>query len=109
MRASHSVALRMKGTLAGSRVIGEHGAFRDIATQVFGPMAHLGWSACWLGTAAGALTRVLKMIRDPRNRSRYSLDSPLLMNRLSQARCRLDTVHALLEHTRATVSTVTPT
>ncbi|HEX8306481.1 MAG TPA: acyl-CoA dehydrogenase family protein [Jatrophihabitans sp.] len=103
MRASHSVALKLRGSVAADRVIGGHGGFRQVATQTFGPMAHLGWSACWLGTAAGALSRVLSLIREPANRSKYPTDSPLLLRRLSEARCRLDTVHALLQHTRSVV------
>jgi acyl-CoA dehydrogenase len=103
MRASHSVALKLRGSVAADRVVGEHGDFRRIATQTFGPMAHLGWSACWLGTAAGALSRVVKLIREPAKSAPYPHDSPLLLQRLSRARCRLDTVHALLQHTRTVV------
>ncbi|MFF3495263.1 acyl-CoA dehydrogenase family protein [Streptomyces sp. NPDC002795] len=104
MRSSHSVALRLSGTVPAHHVVGEHGDFRTIVTTVFGPMAHLGWSACWLGTAAGALSRVVKLLRSPRGRGRADLDSELLLTRLSRARQRIDTVHALLEHTRATVA-----
>ena len=103
MRSSHSVALRLTGTVPDHQVIGEHGAFRTIVTNVFAPMAHLGWSACWLGTAAGALSRVVKLLRSPKNRGRADLDSELLLTRLSRARQRVDTVHALLEQTRRTV------
>lgn len=105
MRASHSVALRLTGTLPAHHVVGKHGDFRTVVTQVFGPMAHLGWSACWLGTAAGALSRVVKLLRGPQSRERVNLDSELLLTRLSRARQRIDAVHALLEHTRQVVAT----
>lgn len=105
MRASHSVALRLTGTVPAHQVVGEHGAFRTIVTTVFGPMAHLGWSACWLGTAAGALSRVVKLLRSPQNRGRVDLDSELLLTRLSRARQRIDTVHALLDRARQVVAT----
>lgn len=96
MRASHSVALRLRGRVPGHHVIGEHGGFRTVVTSVFGPMAHLGWSASWLGTAAGALSRVLRLLRSPERRKGADLGSELLLTRLSRSRMRLDTVHALL-------------
>ncbi|MFF7020021.1 acyl-CoA dehydrogenase family protein [Streptomyces klenkii] len=105
MRASHSVALRLTGTVPAHHVVGEHGDFRTIVTTVFAPMAHLGWSACWLGTAAGALSRVVKLLRGPQSRGRVNLDSELLLTRLSQARQRIETVHALLAHTQQVVAT----
>ncbi|MFP3986820.1 acyl-CoA dehydrogenase family protein [Streptomyces sp. E11-3] len=104
MRASHSIALQLEGTVPGHQVVGEHGRFSRIATEVFGPLAHLGWSACWLGTASGALSRVLGMLRSPAGRKRFDLSSELLLTRLSSARQRLDTVHALLRHTERTVT-----
>lgn len=107
MRASHSVALRLQGRVPGHQVIGGHGDFRTIVTSVFGPMAHLGWSASWLGTAAGALSRVLRMLRSPESRKRVDLGSELLLTRLSEARKRLDTVHALLMRTEETVARTT--
>ncbi|NBE50590.1 acyl-CoA dehydrogenase family protein [Streptomyces boluensis] len=105
MRASHSVALRLTGTVPDRQVVGAHGDFRAMVTAVFGPMAHLGWSACWLGTAAGALSRVLKLLRGPQSRGRVDLDSELLLTRLSRARQRLDTVHALLARAQHVVAT----
>lgn len=103
MRASHSVALRLRGRVPGHHVVGAHGDFRSVVTSVFGPMAHLTWAASWLGTAAGALSRVLRMLRAPENRTRVDLGSELLLTRLSQARRRLDTVHALLARVERTV------
>ncbi|MER7109835.1 acyl-CoA dehydrogenase family protein [Streptomyces sp. NPDC000229] len=99
MRASHSVPLRLAGSVPGHHVVGAPGRFREIAGTVFGPLAHVGWSAVWLGTAAGALSRVLGLLRSPAGRERFDLGSELLLTRLSRARQRLDTVHALLAHT----------
>ncbi len=107
MRASHSVALRLIGSVPADQVVGGHGCFRDIATSVFAPLAHLGWSACWLGTAAGALSRVLTLLRSPEGRKRFDPSSELLLTRLSRARQRVDTVHALLRHTAAAVEQTT--
>ncbi len=84
-------------------MVGEHGEFHRIAAEIFGPLAHLGWSAAWLGTAAGALSRVLRLLRSPDGRARFDLTSELLLTRLARARQRLDTVHALLQQTLRTV------
>ncbi|MEU3574079.1 acyl-CoA dehydrogenase family protein [Kitasatospora sp. NPDC036755] len=104
MRASHSVALRLRGRVPEHQVVGAHGDFRSVVTGVFGPLAHLGWSACWLGTAAGALSRVLRLLRSPEGRKQSNLESELLLTRLSRARQRLDTVYALLVQTERTVA-----
>jgi alkylation response protein AidB-like acyl-CoA dehydrogenase len=100
MRASDSPPLTLRGAIPAHQVIGEHGAFHRIAQDVFGPLAHLGWSAAWLGTAAGALSRVLHLLRDPKQRNRFDLGSELLRTRISRSRQRLDTVHALLRRTQ---------
>ncbi|MFH8803884.1 acyl-CoA dehydrogenase family protein [Streptomyces sp. NPDC017936] len=102
MRASHSTALQLTGRVPEDQVVGEHGAFRRIAMNTFGPLAHLGWSAAWLGTASGALSRVVSVLRGPERR-RSDLSSELLLTRLSTARQRLDTVHAMLRHTAGAV------
>jgi alkylation response protein AidB-like acyl-CoA dehydrogenase len=103
MRASHSTALQLTGRVPGDQVVGEHGAFRQIAMNTFGPLAHLGWSAAWLGTASGALSRVVSVLRGGPGRRRSDLSSELLLTRLSTARQRLDTVHAMLRHTAGVV------
>ncbi|KJS53892.1 acyl-CoA dehydrogenase [Streptomyces rubellomurinus subsp. indigoferus] len=100
MRASQSLPMKLTGDVPGDQVIGEHGAFHRIAQSVFGPLAHLGWSAAWLGTASGAMSRVVRLLRDPAGRGRFDLGSELLLTRLSRARQRLDTVHALLRRTQ---------
>ncbi|TDU04449.1 alkylation response protein AidB-like acyl-CoA dehydrogenase [Streptomyces sp. 846.5] len=107
MRASHSVALRLRGSIPGDQVVGRHGDFRAVVTSVFGPTAHIGWSACWLGTAAGALSRTLGLLRTTRGTGlgARALNSELLLTRLSVARRRLDTVHALLTRSLHIVET----
>ncbi|MEW2051426.1 acyl-CoA dehydrogenase family protein [Streptomyces sp. NPDC005476] len=98
MRGTHSVPMRFTGAVPHDQVVGAHGDFRRVTVDVFAPMAHLGWSACWLGTAAGALSRTLRMLRSPDERRRRDLKSELLLTRLSRARQRLDTVQAMLSH-----------
>ncbi|GAA4549817.1 acyl-CoA dehydrogenase family protein [Amycolatopsis samaneae] len=99
MRASHSAPLRLDGRMPGHQIIGEHGGFARIASEVFAPLAHLGWSASWLGTACGALSRVLTLLRAKDSRRRFNRESELLLSRLGSARQRVDAVHALLRQT----------
>lgn len=103
MRATHSVPMRLRGAVPEWQVVGGHCGFRTVATAVFGPLAHLGWSAAWLGTAAGALSRVLHHARGAAGRRQFDSSSELLRVRLATIRGRIDTVHALLRHTVAVV------
>ncbi|MFI2636584.1 acyl-CoA dehydrogenase family protein [Streptomyces collinus] len=98
MRGTHSVPMRFTGAVPHDQVVGAHGDFRRVTVDVFAPLAHLGWSACWLGTAAGALSRTLRFLRSPEERRRRDLKNELLLVRLSRARQRLDTVQAMLSH-----------
>ncbi|MZF84742.1 acyl-CoA dehydrogenase family protein [Streptomyces sp. SID5643] len=107
MRATHSAPLHLAGDIPTGQVIGEHGAFRDIAVRTFAPMAHVGWAACWLGAADGALQRTVALLRAERRR--HDLDSPLLLGRLSRVRQRLDTVHALVGHAVSVLSSAEDT
>jgi acyl-CoA dehydrogenase len=99
MRATESVPMRLTGAVPEWQVVGEHGGFRTIATNVFGPFAHAGWAAAWLGAAAGACSRVVKHLRSPAERRKLSPPSELLLVRLASVRARLDAVHSLLQHT----------
>lgn len=103
MRASHSGPLHLRGLVPAHQVVGEHGRFRDVVASTFGPLAHLGWTAAWLGTAEGAMSRVVTLLRSARTRGNADLDSELLLSRLATARHRLEAVHALLWHTAEVV------
>jgi acyl-CoA dehydrogenase len=103
MRATHSVPMRLVGAVPDHQVVGEPGGFRAVVAALFGPAAHLGWSAAWLGTAAGALSRVLRLVRGPDGRRQFDTTSELLLTRLARVRSDLDTVHALLRHTLSVV------
>jgi alkylation response protein AidB-like acyl-CoA dehydrogenase len=103
MRATHSGALHLRGLVPDHQVVGEHGQFREIVSATFGPLAHLGWSAAWLGTASGVLSRVVKVLRDRKSRGSADLNSELLLTRLATARQRLEAVHALLWRTAEVV------
>ncbi|NUT94647.1 MAG: acyl-CoA/acyl-ACP dehydrogenase [Saccharothrix sp.] len=104
MRATHSVPMRLTGAVPVTQVVGSPGGFRDIVTTTFGPLAHLGWAAAWLGTAAGALSRVVGHIRSPEGRKQFDTESDLLLTRLASVRGRLEVVNALLRQTLGAVA-----
>ncbi|HTZ45349.1 MAG TPA: acyl-CoA dehydrogenase family protein [Jatrophihabitans sp.] len=97
MRATQSVPMRLTGSVPAGQVIGAAGGFHDIVARTFGPLAHLGWSAAWLGTATGALSRVLQYLRSDSGRKQYDVSSELLLTRIARVRSRLETVNALLQ------------
>lgn len=98
MRATHSVPMRLAGVVPAAQVVGTPGGFREIVASTFGPLAHIGWAAAWLGAASGAFSRVLGLIREGRS---FDPSSELLLSRVARIRGRLDVVHALLQHTIA--------
>lgn len=95
MRATHSVPMRLAGVVPAAQVVGVPGGFRDVVAATFGPLAHIGWAAAWLGAASGAFSRVLELIRG----RTFDPSSELLLARVARIRGRLDVVHALLQHT----------
>ncbi len=99
MRATESVPMRLTGAVPEDQVIVEGSRFREMSIRVFAPLAHIGWSAAWLGTAAGAYSRVVTHIRSSEARGQFDPSSELLLDRLARTRARLETVHALLRHT----------
>lgn len=101
MRATESIPLRLRGSVPHWQLVGGPGGFRAIAGSLFGPAAHLGWSAAWLGAAAGALSRVVRHVRESRQ---LDVSSPLVLSNLAVVRERIDVVHALLHHTLAVVT-----
>jgi acyl-CoA dehydrogenase len=102
MRATHSIPMWLSGAVPDWQVVGEPGEFRAIAAQVFAPLAHLGWSAAWLGAAAGALSRVVRHLRGA-GRGQLDLGSGITQARLASARERLDVTNSLLRHTLSVV------
>jgi acyl-CoA dehydrogenase len=96
MRATESLSVQLSGKVPVEQVVGELGGFRDIATTVFMPWAHIGWAACWLGSAGGALARCVRYLRSHSGRRSHDVTSELLLTRLARVRARLEVVHALL-------------
>ncbi|QMU78282.1 acyl-CoA/acyl-ACP dehydrogenase [Streptacidiphilus sp. PB12-B1b] len=94
MRGTHSPGLKLSGGIPPGQVIGAPGEFRDIALESMIPLAHLGWSACWLGAARGLMRELVAAVRD---RSwPVDLASDLLRERLARIRVDLELVSGYL-------------
>ncbi|MFC4049249.1 acyl-CoA dehydrogenase family protein [Actinomadura syzygii] len=105
MRATESTPMRLTGAVPAWQTVGEPGGFPAIAAGLFAPLAHVGWAAAWLGTAAGALSRVVRHLRGP-GRSAAGPPGELVRAHLATVRGRLDVVNALLRHTAAVLDSV---
>lgn len=91
MRATASAPVHLSGSVPISQLVGADGRFREIVVETFAPLGHIGWAACWLGCADGALSRVVKHLR--RNGSGLS---DLDRQRLARIRLRSDATHSML-------------
>ncbi|MFJ6694921.1 acyl-CoA dehydrogenase family protein [Streptomyces sp. NPDC091272] len=101
MRGTHSIPLRLHGTVDASAVVGRRGAFKDVAVADFVPAGHIAWAACWLGAVRGALRAVLNLLRSPAGRSQFDLSGQQLRSRLARVRMDLDAMAALLAQVTA--------
>lgn len=98
MRGTHSVGMRLSAPVGRHQVIGDSGEFRDIAVDSMIPVGHLGWAACWLGAAQGAVREV---VRRPGN---LDTNSDLVRERLARIRIDLELVSAYIERSAAEVT-----
>jgi acyl-CoA dehydrogenase len=103
MRGTHSVGIRLTGEVPPGNIVGPPGGFRDVAVESMIPLAHLGWSACWLGAARGALRDVVADLRRP-DRRWADTSSDLTQERLARIRLDLELVSAYLSQVCGEVS-----
>jgi len=94
MRATDSGALRLSGRVPEYSVVGEPGGFRAVAVDSMMPLAHLGWSACWLGGARGIMRELVGTLRD--RTWPLDLGSDLVRERLARIRIDLELVAGYL-------------
>ena len=94
MRGTDSRPLTLTGRVPAHQVVGEPGGFRAIALDSMIPLAHIGWSACWLGGARGVLRDLVGAMRD--RTWTPDLDSDLVRERLARIRIDLELVAAYL-------------
>ncbi|NUW38703.1 acyl-CoA dehydrogenase family protein [Nonomuraea rhodomycinica] len=96
MRGTHSIGLTMRATVPTEQIIGEDGEFRRVAVESFMPLAHIGWSACWLGTATEALRELVTVLRSAKRPKSLDIGSDLLHERIARIRQRLELISAYL-------------
>jgi acyl-CoA dehydrogenase len=103
MRATENVTIQLSGVVAADQIVGGLGGFRRVAIEAFAPIAHLGWSAIWLGAARAAFSDLLREIRAG-GRIRVDTRSPLTAARIAAIRTRLEVVSSYLHTTLAEVT-----
>ncbi|MEU0386920.1 acyl-CoA dehydrogenase family protein [Streptomyces chartreusis] len=96
MRGTESIGLDIEATVPVTNIVGEPGRFREVGLESMVPLAHLGWSACWLGAARGAYREVLRWLRSPTRRGGPDVRSDLVREQLARIRVDLDLVSAYL-------------
>jgi acyl-CoA dehydrogenase len=94
MRGTENVRMRLTGSIPKWQTVGDPGQFRTITVETFAPIAHLYWSACWLGAARSALAGLIHGRRT--GTVRIDTKSDLTMVRIAHIRHRLETVAAYL-------------
>ncbi len=104
MRGTDSVGLRLAGHVPPGNVVGPPGGFREVAVDSLVPIAHLGWSACWLGTARAAFAQVVALAAAPTAPSGLDTGSDLVAERLARIRLDLETVGAYLRSVTSEVA-----
>ncbi|WP_214324767.1 acyl-CoA dehydrogenase family protein [Nonomuraea sediminis] len=96
MRGTHSIGLTMRAIIPANQVIGEDGEFRHVAVESFMPLAHIGWAACWLGTATEALRQLIALLRSAKRPKSLDIGSDLLHERIARIRQHLELISAYL-------------
>ncbi|MFI7553246.1 acyl-CoA dehydrogenase family protein [Micromonospora sediminimaris] len=96
VRGTASIGMTLKGSVPRYHVVGAPGRFAEVARESMVPLSHLGWSACWLGTARGALAEVVRaQARGARSDLEYA--------RIGRVRVSLELVSAYLTRMREEV------
>ncbi|UNS95080.1 acyl-CoA/acyl-ACP dehydrogenase [Streptomyces tubbatahanensis] len=103
MRGTESLGLRLSGEVPADQAVGEPGRFREVAVESMIPMAHLGWSACWLGAARAALSELVSSLRGPARRG-PDTESELVRERLARVRIDLELTSGYLHRVQQEVS-----
>ncbi|GAA4929098.1 acyl-CoA dehydrogenase family protein [Actinoplanes utahensis] len=103
MRGTQSVAMTLTASVPRHHVVGVPGEFRDVAVDSMIPVGHLGWAACWLGAAQGALRDVVRLIGSRRRPGSLDPASDLVRERLARVRLDLELVSAYVERAAAEV------
>lgn len=99
MRGTHSVAAHLVGEVPGTQVIGSGVPFRRIALDSMIPIAHIGWSACWIGAAKRALESVTRLYGSADRPRGFDIESTHVAAGVGRVRTRLELAHGYLMRT----------
>ncbi len=95
MRGTSNASLSIGVEVPRDHLIDPAGGFPRIATRTMAPLAHLGWSAAWVGAARAALRHVVAAVRGSGEGPRIRRTDEVL-DRLAQVRRRVDTAEAMV-------------
>ncbi|MBN9739826.1 acyl-CoA dehydrogenase [Amycolatopsis sp. A1MSW2902] len=101
MRATESIGMVLEGAAPAHNVLRD-GELGGVARESMIPMSHLGWAACWLGAARGALADLVRWLRKS---GKFDDGGPsdLVLERLGRIRLDLELTSAYLTRVRERV------
>ncbi|MEU7829494.1 acyl-CoA dehydrogenase family protein [Nonomuraea sp. NPDC049129] len=99
MRGTESIGLKIRGDVPSSQIVGVPGGFRGVAMESAIPVGILGFAACWLGAAQGALMELLHLARSSTRPKSLDISSDLVAERLARSRIDLELINSYLLHT----------
>ncbi|HEU4962901.1 MAG TPA: acyl-CoA dehydrogenase family protein [Bacilli bacterium] len=97
MRGTQSIGLTLQGQVPCDQVLKAEEGFGQIALTSMVPVGHIAWASCWLGATQEAFRQMQRLLRDPKTRQGYPLQSDLFMEKWARIRLELDTVAAFLD------------
>jgi alkylation response protein AidB-like acyl-CoA dehydrogenase len=99
MRGTDSAGMAIKGRFPKDQLIDPPGGFEHLAVTTMIPVGHIAWASAWLGAAQGCYMHMVELLRDPKARKGFNLQSDLFATRLARIRLQLDAVSAYLQQT----------
>jgi acyl-CoA dehydrogenase len=99
MRGTDSAGMTIKGRFPKDQLIDPPGGFEHLAVTSMIPVGHIAWASAWLGAAQGCYMQMVELLRDPKARKGFNLQSDLFATRLARIRLQLDAVSAYLQQT----------
>lgn len=94
MKRTDSLAMELKGTIPKSQIINSEENFSKLSLQTIIPIAHIGWSSCWLGATKGVFEKVKAVIR--KENKKFNTNSDLFLDKLARIKIKIDIVESLL-------------
>lgn len=96
MRGTQSIGMTLNGRVSTEQILQAEGGFTQIALTTMVPIGHIAWASCWLGATKAALRGMQTLLRDPKTRKGYPIQSDLFLEKWARIRLETDTVQAYL-------------